>query len=213
MSQPFKRGASITAPGQVDSSLGEFWVNNPWDIVSQGHNLSAYERKRAFLNVRGHAFVDISFVTGADSDGDGRSVVAGDFRNNGRMDLLVRQAGGGPVLLFENQFAVDAHYLSISLRGTKSNRLGIGARVTASAGELNQVRELYPHNAFRSQQPSRLHFGLGPLSKVDRLTIRWPSGEVQELNDVSADRHIIVTEGKTDAAALGSVIPGSLIVP
>ena len=67
MSQPFKRGASIPAPGEVDSSLGEFWVNNPWDIVSQGHNLSAYERKRAFLNLRGRDFVDISFVTGADN--------------------------------------------------------------------------------------------------------------------------------------------------
>src|SRR5262249_53737001 len=148
------------APGQVDSSLGEFWVNNPWDIVSQGHNLSAYERKRAFLNVRGRAFVDISFVTGADSDGDGRSVVAGDFRSVGGMDLLVRQAGGGALLLFENQFPA-AHYLSLSLRGTKSNRLGIGARVTVSTGGMIQTRELYPHNSFRSQLASRLHFGLG----------------------------------------------------
>jgi enediyne biosynthesis protein E4 len=212
VSQPFKRGASIHAPGQIDSALGEFWVNNPWDIVNQGHNLSAYERKRAFLNVHGQDFVDISFVTGADSDGDGRSVVAGDFRNDGRMDLLVRQAGGGSVLLFENQFPA-AHYLSISLRGTKSNRLGIGARVTVSAGGLDQMRELYPHNSFRSQIASRLHFGLGQSAKVDRLTIRWPSGEIQQLTDLTADRHIIVEEGKAGAAAIDHVIPGSVIRP
>jgi hypothetical protein len=212
VSQPFKRGASIAAPGQVDSTLGEFWVNNPWDIVSQGHNLSAYERKRAFLNVRGQAFVDMSFVTGADSDGDGRSVVGGDFRNNGRMDLLVRQAGGGSLLLFENQFP-PAHYLSISLRGTKSNRLGIGARVVVSAGGIEQVRELYPHNSFRSQVASRLHFGLGSSARVERVTIRWSSGEIQQLTDLAADRHVIVEEGRSGAAAIEDVVPGLLIRP
>jgi enediyne biosynthesis protein E4 len=212
VSQPFKRGASIGAPGQVDSSLGEFWVNNPWDIVTQGHNLSAYERKRAFLNVQGRAFVDISFVTGADSDGDGRSVVAGDFRNNGRMDLLVRQAGGGSVLLFENEFP-DAHYLSLSLRGTKSNRLGIGARVTVVAGGLQQVRELYPHNSFRSQLASRLHFGLGVSAKIDKLVIQWPSGETQQFTELAADRHVIVDEGKTGPAAIEDVTPGTLVRP
>jgi hypothetical protein len=212
VSQPFKRGASIAAPGQVDPSLGEFWVNNPWDIVSQGHNLSAYERKRAFLNVQGQAFVDISFVTGADSDGDGRTVVAGDFRNNGRLDLLVRQVGGGPVLLFENQFP-EGNYLSVSLRGSKSNRLGIGARVTLSAGGLEQVRELYPQNAFRSQLPSRLHFGLGGYSNVEELKIQWPSGEIQQFKDLSANRHIMVTERKSGATAITDVTPGSPIVP
>ena len=65
-------------------------------------------------------------MTGTDNDGDGRCVVAGDFRNNGQLDLVVRQVGGGPVLLYENEFP-KAHYLTVSLRGTKSNRLGIGA--------------------------------------------------------------------------------------
>jgi enediyne biosynthesis protein E4 len=209
VSQPFKRGASIPAPGSVDSSLGEFWVNNPWDIVAQGHNLSAYERKRAFLNIRGRDFVDISFLTGADSDGDGRSVIAGDFRNDGRLDLVVRQVGGGPVLLFENQFP-KAHYLTVSLRGTKSNRLGVGARLSVTAAGLQQTRELYPQNGFRSQMASRLHFGLGDVAKVDTLTIRWPSGTLQELKELAADRHIIVEEG-SDATEV--VIPGRLVKP
>ena len=52
MSQPYDRSATVKQPGKLDTSLGEFWVENPWDIVSKGHNLSAYERKRTFLNVR-----------------------------------------------------------------------------------------------------------------------------------------------------------------
>jgi len=212
VSQPFDRGASVPVPGVVDKSLGEFWVNNPWDMIREGHNLSAYERKRAFLNVQGKDFLDISYLTGADSDGDGRSVAAGDFRNDGRLDLVVRQVGGGPLLLFENQFP-KAHYLTVSLRGTASNRLGIGARLTATVAGRDLTRELYPHNSFRSQMPSRLHFGLGDATRIDRLTVRWPSGAVQSLYDLAADRHVVITEGKTGQGAAETVTPGQVIQP
>lgn len=212
MSQPFNRGASVPAPGEVDQSLGEFWVSNPWDIVDQGHNLSAYERKRAFLNIGGKAFIDISYLTGADADGDGRSVVAGDFRNDGRLDLVVRQVGGGPVLVFENQFP-KAHYMTVSLRGRKSNRLGIGARLTATVSGRQLTRELYPQNSFRSQMPSRVHFGLGDAAKIDRLTIRWPSGTVQTLEDLAADRHVVITENESGQSAVETVTPGQVIRP
>jgi len=130
VSQPNDRDGKVGAPGKLDASLGEFWVERPWEIFKKGHNLSSYERKRFFLNVpgsiRGRDFLDLSFLSGADNDGDGRSVVAADFRNTGQLDLVVRQAGGGPIILYENQFP-PRHYLKVSLRGTKSNRLGIGA--------------------------------------------------------------------------------------
>jgi hypothetical protein len=202
----------VPVPGVVDKSLGEFWAKNPGDIVREGHNLSAFERKRAFLNVHGEGFLDISYLTGADSDGDGRAVVAGDFRNDGQLDLVVRQVGGGPVLLFENQFP-KAHYLTVSLRGTASNRLGIGARLTATVAGRSLTRELYPQNSFRSQMPSRVHFGLGDATRIDRLTVRWPSGAVQNLHDLAADRHVVITEGKTGAGVLETVTPGQVIQP
>jgi hypothetical protein len=206
----------------VDKELGEFWVDNPWDIIHQGHNLSAYERKRVYINVPGletgesgrpkRDFLDISYLSGADSDGDGRSVVAGDFRNNGRLDLVVRQVGGGPLLLFENDFP-QRHYLKVSLRGTKSNRLGIGARLVAVVGGQQLVREQYPLNSYRSQMPNIVHFGLGEATRIDRLIIHWPSGTKQELKDLLADRHIVVEEGKEGAAAVETVIPGKTIRP
>jgi enediyne biosynthesis protein E4 len=212
VSQPCDRGANVPAPGRVDDSLHEFWVENPWQIVARGNNLSAYERNRAFLNVKGQDFLDISHLTGADSDGDGRAVVAADFRNVGMMDLLVRQAGGGPLLLFENRLP-RKHYLQVSLRGTRSNRQGIGARLTAEAGGLKQVRELFPASSFRSQAPNVVHFGLADAATVDRLTIRWPSGRVQELRDVPADRHVVVHEGREGADAVEVVVPGKTVQP
>jgi hypothetical protein len=212
VSQPWHRKACCPLPGKLDSNLKEWWSENPWDIVREGHNLSCFERKRVFLNARGRDFLDISALTGADGDGDGRSIVAGDFRNNGQMDLVLRQAGGGPLIVYENRFP-RRHYLEVSLRGKTGNRLGIGARLTALAGGQQLVRELYPLNSFRSQMPCVVHFGLGEATRVERLTIRWPSGQEQTLTDLAADRHIVVDEGGEGKSAVHTVIPGQTIAP
>jgi len=197
----------IEAPGKVDSELREFWVEDPWQIMAMGHNLSAYERKRAFLNARGKAFLEISHLTGADNDGDGRSVVAADFFNTGRIDLIVRQVGGGSLMLYENRFP-QKHFLKVSLRGHTSNPQGVGARIEAVTRGLRQTREMYPYNTYRSQAPNIVHLGLGESDTVERLTIRWPSGKVQEFSDVKADRHIVVDEEKeVSAAAIETVMP------
>jgi hypothetical protein len=212
VSQPCDRGCTIPAPGRIDHSLGEFWVENPWEIVKRGHNLSAFERKRTWVNVRGANFLDLSYLTGADNDGDGRCVVAGDFRNNGRQDLLVRQVGGGPLLLYENAFP-GRHYLEVSLRGRQSNRLGVGARLVAVVNGERRVREMFPVNSYRSQAPNRVHFGLGDAGRVERLEIRWPSGATQVLTDLRADCHIVVEEAKEGPAAVETVVPGRTIQP
>jgi enediyne biosynthesis protein E4 len=212
VSQPCDRACTIQAPGEVDKSLGEFWVNNPWEIVKQGHNLSCFERNRTWMNVRGGNFIDLSFLTGADSDGDGRCIVAGDFRNNGRQDLVVRQVGGGPLLFFENNFP-QRHYLKVSLRGHESNRLGVGARLRAVVNGQQLIREMYPLNSYRSQVPNIVHFGLGDAERVERLEIRWPSGKIQVLTDIKADRHIIVDERKEGADSIEAVTPGRTIQP
>ena len=202
----------MSQPGELDPALREFWVGNPWQVVAAGHNLSCFERNRAFLNVKGKDFLDISHLTGADSDGDGRSVVAADFRNVGMMDLLVRQAGGGPLLLFENRLP-RRHYLKVSLRGRASNRQGVGARLTAVAHGQPLVRELYPANGYRSQSPNIVHFGLADATEVESLTVRWPSGKVQVLKGVKGDRHVVIDEGKEGDAAVETVVPGRAVAP
>jgi hypothetical protein len=168
------------------------------------------------MNVGGGGFLDVSSLTGADNDGDGRCVVAGDFRNCGRQDLLVRQVSGapqsGPLLLYENNFP-QRHYLKVSLRGRQSNRLGVGARLTAVVGGRRLVREMFPINSFRSQAPNLVHFGLADAERVERLEVRWPSGKTQVLTDVKADAHIVVDEGKEGAAAVETVVPGRTTEP
>jgi hypothetical protein len=192
----------VPAARVPDESIGEFWVDNPWKIKSQGENLSAFERNRLFLNLGGGGFVDVSGVSGADSDGDGRAVIGLDADRDGRQDLLVRQAGGGPLLLFMNRIPAPpagAHWLSVRLRGGsgpgRSNSLGIGARVVAHlAGGRQIVRELHPINTHVSQAPAEVHLGLGASKIVERLTVRWPSGRVTKLNDVAVDRVLTLEE-------------------
>ncbi len=86
------------------------------------------------------------------------------------------------------------HWIEIDLEGTRSNRDGIGARVEVTAGGVTQTRLQDGGVHERSQNHSRLHFGLGPNSQIDRLTIHWPSGVVQQLSGVAADQLLRVQE-------------------
>jgi hypothetical protein len=206
----------VKLPGTLDEKLNEFWVGNPWQIITEGHNLSAFERKRMYLNVAGSGgarqFLDVSHISGADNDGDGRAVVAADFRNTGMPDLIVRQSGGGPLLLYENRLP-QAHYLMVSLRGVTSNRRGIGARLVAEVNGRKIVRELFPACGYFSQAPGQVHFGLAADTQVDKLTIKWPSGREQVLTGLRADRHVVIDEAKEGAAAVETVTPGKTIAP
>lgn len=193
MAQPFKRNARVPSARPVDKRLGEFWVESPWEVEST-HNLSCYERNRLFLNVGGKDFRDVSSISGADSDGDGRAAFAADLDGDGRQDLVVRQAGGGALLLLENRVPTRNHWLKVSLRGKQSNTRGIGARLTAQVGKRRLVRALFPSNGPAGLGIAAVHFGLASAETVDRLQIRWPTGKVQTLSNVPADRHIIVTE-------------------
>ena len=206
VSQPLDRSHLVAAPGELSEELDEFWVPNPWLFPNYGRNLSSYERNRVFLNRGSLRFLDVSHLTGADSDGDGRSAVAADLNGDGMLDLVVRQVGGGSLLVFENRFPRQ-HYLDVSLRGTKSNRTGVGARLVAEASGRSQTRELYPANSFMSQAPCQVHFGLADADVVERLTVYWPSGMVQEFHNLAADRHVLLQEEDGSVATMAARYP------
>ena len=175
------------------AEIGEFWVPNPFRYPLD-KNLSAFEPNRVLLNCGGFRFVDISWLSGAGAESDGRGVLVGDIDGDLQPDLIVRNQGGGALRTYLNRFP-KASRLVLELEGTKSNRFGIGARVVAESGSLRVVRQLFPtHNAV-CQQASRLRFGLGDARTVERLTIHWPSGLVQELRDVATNQFIRVREG------------------
>ncbi len=179
--------------GEVDEQAGEFWIGNPFLMPREGANLSAYERNRLYLNLNGTDFVDASFASGADIDADSRSVVAGDFNADGAPDLLVGSVGGGPLRLFLNRMP-QGNRVRLDLRGSDSNRMAIGTRVVATVDGRQIVRDLFPANGCMGAGPVQLSLGVGSAEKIDRLQVRWPTGNVQELTDVPATGRLEIRE-------------------
>ena len=167
---------------------------NPWQ--DDNNNLSAYERNRVLMNDGRGRFIDVSHLTTADLDSDSRGVAVGDLNGDGMEDVIVRNVGGGPLVVFENRWP-RKHWLRVSLRGVASNRLGLGAKLKLEIAGRTLWRELYPVASYQSQLPSLIHFGLGDATNIERLTIYWPSGAVQALTDLAADKHVRITEGES----------------
>lgn len=199
MSQPFDRSCKIPPPGTPNEKLGEFWEESPWTIASN-ENLSAFERNRFYINFYGENFFDMSFVSGTDTDGDGRSVISADLDNDGMNELIVRQVGGGPLKIFKNNFP-KLNYIKISLRGVESNSFGIGSKIEINSLGKSYVRELYPINTYRSQSPSLAHFGLNEIKVIDEIKIYWTSGKIQSFSNIDVNQHLIITEGNKDYEA------------
>ncbi|MEC9093132.1 MAG: CRTAC1 family protein [Planctomycetota bacterium] len=185
MTRPTDRTCEIQPLGDIDHGAGEFWATNPFAIVKNGENLSAYERNKFYLNVDGEQFFDASFASGADIDSDSRSVVSADFDNDGDPDLLVGSTGGGALRLFENQFPSENQFLKIKLRGTQSNRAAIGSRVILESGSRKIIRDLFPRNGCMGLGPADLVVGVGKATTLDRVTVRWPSGKTKTVTGVS----------------------------
>ncbi|HAA71378.1 MAG: hypothetical protein CMJ70_19275 [Planctomycetaceae bacterium] len=184
MTQPFNRLSVIEPQGVLDVEAGELWVSNPWELMSEGVNLSAYERNRLFFNYEGREFIDLSYQSGADIDSDSRSAIAADFDRDGDLDLLVASVGGGPLRLFMNQIPSDGKSVRVLLEGTKSNRQGVGTRLQIEVGSRRIVRDVFPANGLMGQHPTETVIGVGAVNEIDRLLVHWPSGHTQTFQNV-----------------------------
>lgn len=152
--------------------------------------------KLLYRNLGDGRFENVSAVSGADfaSLHSSRGAAGGDILNDGRLAVAVNELHETPTLLVEESASAN-HWIGIRLIGAKSNRAAIGARVEAESGGLRQIDEVRSGGSYLSQSDLRLHFGLGASARVDRLTIRWPSGAVDRLERIPADRHIVIEEG------------------
>ena len=131
--------------------------------------------------------------------GKGHLVSICDYDRDGFLDLFVTNGAGdmpfsqGPHQLFHNK-GNDNHWLEIDLQGTQSNRDGIGSIIELETGGVVQLRNQGGGMHSFSQNHQRIHFGLGKNNKAERITIRWPSGIVQELKGVAADQILKISE-------------------
>ena len=174
--------------------------SNVLDNIAQISRHFRYAEPNAvFRNLGNAQFEDVSASAGADfiRPAPHRGLAYGDLDNDGRMDLVVT-ALGAPVSVFRNITETPNHWLLIKLVGTKSNRMGIGAKIRIATGDGRTLyNEATNSTGYAASSDPRVHFGLGNSRVVKEIDIRWPSGVRQVLHDVTADRILEVTEPHT----------------
>ena len=158
---------------------------------------SSYEEPRILYHNNGDkTFSDISAQAGPGITAlhAGRGLAIGDLWNDGRISAVISNMNAAPSLLV-NQVRSPHHWIGLKAVGTKSNRDGIGARVTVKAGARVLVDEVRSGSSYDSNNDMRIHFGLGAATKIDWIQIRWPSGLTERFEGIPVDAVHTVTEG------------------
>jgi hypothetical protein len=178
--------------------------NDGWpDLVQANGHVSDHRPKfpylmpaQLFLN-QGHGkLIDVSDRSGAPWKVPriARGLAVGDIDNDGRTDVVLISENT-PLALLHNQPTSKQHFLTLLLEGTRSNRDAVGARVTVTSSGRTQTATRYGGGSYLSASDSRLHFGLGPSTKVDRIEVTWPSGRKNCYLGLAVDTAYHLREG------------------
>jgi len=190
-------GLGVLSSGSSGWGVGlEDFDNDGWKdlFVAQGHVLDNVEKIDSSLHYWELPTTAINHNgrferadSGSPSAAAGRGAAFGDLNNDGWQDAVMTVLGGPPQIFLNR--GGKQHWLVISLRGTRSNRDGLGARVRVNG----QTRFATTAGSYLSASDKRLHFGLG-AAETAKVEIAWPSGTRQILNDVHADQFLEVRE-------------------
>jgi hypothetical protein len=179
--------------------------NDGWkDIfVTRGHvqsllaapNLVVEQPNTVFRNLGGMKFSALTQESGltAQPPARHRGSAVGDLNGDGRLDVVVT-AISAPAEIWMNRSPGNNHWLEFKLQGTKSNRDGIGARIKVVTKSGTQYNHMTTSAGYASSSAGPVHFGMGANRSADLAEIRWPSGIVQQLRDVTCDRILTVKE-------------------
>jgi hypothetical protein len=179
-----------------DGLVDLFVLNgHPFEPINKIFPETTYAELPFLFENTGNGFRDVAAEHGAPLKRfyAGRGLAVGDFDNDGDSDLLLMNVGEPPVLL-RNDGGNKNHWLGIRLVGTKSNRDGIGAKVTLTAAGRRRTKQRLGGTSYLSASDPRLLFGLGASARIDEVEVRWPSGQVSTLKNVSANQYLTIKE-------------------
>lgn len=159
-------------------------------------SFSGNEANPLFHNRGDGTYESIGEISGAGRREDARAFAAADFDGDGDLDLAVHNAFREPLVILRNDAGAPKPAAIVRLRG-KTNRFGIGARVTIESAGRRWMQELTAGEGFTSSQPPELHFG--GVAKIDKLTVRWPGGRTQEHQHLTSGIVTITEDSATVA--------------
>jgi enediyne biosynthesis protein E4 len=165
--------------------------------VDKQHLGSNFQEPKILYHNNGNGtFTDISAEAGAgiNTASSARGLAIGDLWNDGRLSAVISNMNAHPALLM-NQVKNANHWIAFHTVGTKSNRDGIGARVTVSAGGRVLVNEVRSGSSYSSNSDLRVHFGLGANDRVAYVQVRWPSGLIEKFHGLKPDSIYELKEG------------------
>ncbi|MDW8353243.1 MAG: FG-GAP-like repeat-containing protein [Bryobacterales bacterium] len=163
-------------------------------------SLSRLEPNRLFRNNGDGTFTDLTFFAGVARPGKkGHGVCFVDFDEDGDLDLYAQQGGHYPGdaaenVFYRNERGSENHWLGVELVPARGNRFAVGAQLLLQAGNWTLHREVKGSEGFGSTSPYRVHFGLGPHRRAERLEVRWPGGSSQEFRDIEANQIIQIRQ-------------------
>jgi len=190
--------------------------NSPTGLVVQQkdgtrklNSFSGNERNYLYMNHGGKSFSDFSQLSGLDHIGDGRSFAYFDYDRDGWQDIVLISVNAPRIQIFRNQLGEQrvkgGNHVTIRFSGGNteatasadfSNRDGYGSKVTAVLADGTTLyREHQCGAGMAAQNSGLMHLGIGKAEKIDNLTVRWPSGIIQEHRDIPAGSLITVPEG------------------
>jgi hypothetical protein len=174
--------------------------------VDSQHLGSTFQEPRILYHNNGNAtFTDISADAGPGitAPNSSRGLAIGDLWNNGQLSAVISNMNAPPSLLV-NDVRTPNHWIAFHLIGTsfasssqklRTNRDAIGARITIKAGSRLFVDEVRSGSSYDSNNDMRVHFGLGPATKLDSVQVRWPSGLLEKFDNLAVDKLHILKEG------------------
>jgi len=179
----------ITANGHVHDGRPQF----PWMMPVQ-----------LYLGDKSGKVIDVSSRSGPPFQvlRMGRGLAAGDLDNDGRVDAIVVSQNEAVAFLHNRTPSEGAHFLTLLLEGTKSNRDAVGAKVSVNSGGRVQIATRLGGGSYQSAGDPRLNFGLGASRQVDSVAVRWPSGRVERFSNLAADTGYRLREGDPVALPL-----------
>ncbi len=195
----------VRATGSKD--YGDAWRAINILIRSDG-TWSGRERNLCFRNLGDGTFENISFTSGLDLDADGRAFVPFDLDGDGDLDLIVKNRNGVQLRAFRNDMrSGPSRQFTVHLEGRQSNRDGVGARVVLETDRRTLTREIVSGSGYLSQRSRVARFGLPEGDTVQGLSVRWPSGSVQQVDTPGQEGRFVLIEDETEFTTKHQVVP------